>query len=378
MFTSRVARSLAASSRIRLARTAYAKAPILRAYATVPISESDPDYVTIVEVGPRDGLQNEETIVSADLKVELIEKLARAGLTHIEAGSFVSPKWVPQMEDTIEVINKMERLPGRHYPVLVPNMKGLDKLLETLARHPKSAPSPPPTDEIAIFSAASDVFSKANTNCTVAEGLARLEPVARKALDNNLQVRGAVITCPYSGKVDPKKVKDVTKALLDMGCYEVSLGDTVGTGNPTSIYTMLDAVMGGAYAIPPSKLAAHFHDTFGSGVANILVALSMGIRTVDTAVAGLGGCPYSPGATGNVATEDVMYALRGSQYTYPGDLETIADIGAWISEKLEKENGSRAGKAIQARKKEAALMKERERDGGDVESIAAHEITPLP
>ncbi|KAI0080471.1 aldolase [Panus rudis PR-1116 ss-1] len=341
-----------------------------RAYATA----SNSNHVTIVEVGPRDGLQNEKSVIPPEVEIELIERLGRAGMTHIEAGSFVSPKWVPQMAGTGEVITKMKRLPGRHYPVLVPNMKGLDKLLELLAQNPPSPDAPAPTDEIAIFTAATDAFSKANTNCTVAESLARLEPVTKKALDHGLRVRGyvsVVISCPYYGDVLPKDVKNVTKALLDMGCYEVSLGDTVGMGNPTTVSRLLETIMGGANAIPADKLAGHFHDTYGSAVANVITALDMGIRTIDAAVGGLGGCPYSPGATGNVSTEDVMYALRGSKYTVSGDLEAVAEIGDWISKKLNRSNSSRAGKAIQTKKELELLQKERENDGGLAEAIAA-------
>lgn len=338
-------------------------------YATV----SSKTHVNIVEVGPRDGLQNEKSIIPPSVKIDLINRLGKAGMTIIESGSFVSPKWIPQMAGTTEVISRMERKQGNHYPVLVPNMKGLELLFDLLSK--ESSSSPPVTDEIAIFTAATDAFSKANTNCTVAESLARLEPVAQKALEKGLRVRGyvsVVISCPYSGKVEPQKVKEVSKALLDMGCYEVSLGDTVGTGNPATIQTMLETVMGGS-GVPSEKLAGHFHDTFGSAVANVITALDMGIRTIDSAVGGLGGCPYSPGATGNVATEDIMYALKDGKYTVDGDLDAMVNIGAWISEKLGRQNASRAGKAILARREQErkAIEKERERDGGAAETVAA-------
>lgn len=341
--------------------------PLPRSYATVS------NRVNIVEVGPRDGLQNEKSIIPPVVKIDLINRLGKAGMTIIESGSFVSPKWVPQMAGTAEVISRMDRHAGNHYPVLVPNMKGLEILFDLLSKDP--SPSPQVTDEIAIFTAATDAFSKANTNCTVAESLERLEPVAQKALEQGLRVRGyvsVVVSCPYSGKVDPQKVKEVSKALLDMGCYEVSLGDTVGTGNPTSIRTMLEAVMSNN-GVPAERLAAHFHDTFGSAVANVITALDMGIRTVDSAVGGLGGCPYSPGATGNVATEDIMYALKDSKYTVPGDLDAMVGIGGWISETLGRQNASRAGKAILARRERdrKKIEKERERDGGAAETIAA-------
>lgn len=304
--------------------------------------------------------ENEKGIVPTNMKVELINRLGMAGLTIIEPGSFVSPKWVPQMAGTAEVITRMEKLPGVHYPVLVPNMKGLDNLLELLSTttsqsvDSSSAPTStiPPTDEIAIFTAATDAFCLGNTNCTIEESLKRLAPVTQKARDKGLRVRGyvsVVITCPYSGKVDYRRVRDVAKELLEMGCYEVSLGDTTGTGNPTSVGDMLDAVVG---VVPVEKLAGHFHDTFGMGVANALAALEAGVRTLDSSVGGLGGCPYSPGATGNVATEDILYSIQDSKYRTERkvDLEELADIGWWISEKLSRQNASLAGRALRARK----------------------------
>ncbi|EPQ51962.1 aldolase [Gloeophyllum trabeum ATCC 11539] len=341
-------------------RSCLATNPSLRActsrtYRTE--SKRDPNVVRIVEVGPRDGLQNEKGVVPAEVKVELINRLGRAGMRIIEAGSFVSPKWVPQMAGTAEVITRMEKLPGVHYPVLVPNMKGLENLLEllsaTTAHSVGSLTSTiPPTDEIAIFTAATDAFSLANTNCTVAESLTRLAAVTQKAREKGLRVRGyvsVVITCPYSGKVDYRRVRDVSRELLEMGCYEVSLGDTTGVGNPASVGAMLDVVAG---ALPVERLAGHFHDTYGMGVANALTALEAGIRTLDSSVGGLGGCPYSPGATGNVATEDILYSIQDSKYRTEKsvDLEAIADIGWWISEKLNRQNASRVGRALRARK----------------------------
>ncbi|KAI8972426.1 hypothetical protein BD414DRAFT_500274 [Trametes punicea] len=277
-----------------------------------------------------------------------------------------------QMAGTPEVLKLMERHKGLHYPVLVPNMKGLELLLDLLSQQSKS--EVPYTDEIAVFTAASDAFSKANTNCTVAESLERLSEVAKRATKEGLRVRGyvsVVIDCPYSGKVDPVRVKSVSQALLDMGCYEISLGDTVGTGNPTTVSRLLRTVTEGSGGIPAFKLAGHFHDTYGMGVANILTALEHGVRTFDSAVGGLGGCPYSPGATGNVATEDVLYALRGSQYETPGDLDAIAEVGSWISKTLKRPNASRVGRALEARRAREQLEKERENDGGAAESIAA-------
>ncbi|EPT03298.1 hypothetical protein FOMPIDRAFT_1087902, partial [Fomitopsis schrenkii] len=315
-----------------------------------------PNVVNIVEVGPRDGLQNEKTVIPPSVKAELITRLGRAGMKTIEAGSFVSPRWVPQMAGTSEVLRNMERLQGVHYPVLVPNKKGLDDLFALLDGAESGSPDGeriPLTDEIAVFTAATDAFCKANTNCTIAESLERLTPVVERAKERGLRVRGyvsVVIVCPYTGRVDYNKVKEVSRALLDMGCYEVSLGDTVGAGTPWDIHEMLETVMSGASALPTSQLAGHFHDTYGTGVPNMLAALSLGLRTFDASVGGLGGCPYSPGATGNVATEDVLYALRGSGYTVPGDLDALAEVGGWISGVLGRRNESRAGKAILARK----------------------------
>ncbi|KAE9400466.1 aldolase [Gymnopus androsaceus JB14] len=268
--------------------------------------------VNIVEVGPRDGLQNEKGVIPVDVKVELIERLALAGCNNIEAGSFVSPKWVPQMAGTAEIISRMQRLPDVHYAVLVPNSKGLDGLFSVLNSYnssPDSNSTPPPSDEISIFTAATDAFTRANLNTTTAESLARLAPV------------------------DYKAVRSVAKELLNMGCYEVSLGDTVGRGTPSQIA----ADAGGT---------GHFHDTFGTAIANVFTALDHWC------------CPYSPGATGNVATEDVLYALQGSKYSVVGseygrgtiDLHKIMEIGWWISGKLGRESISRAGRALKAKK----------------------------
>ncbi|KAK2460766.1 hypothetical protein APHAL10511_007236 [Amanita phalloides] len=276
-----------------------------RSYAT------QPTLVNLVEVGPRDGLQNEKGIIPLHVKVELINRLAHAGAINIEAGSFVSPKWVPQMAGTAQVLKSIDRHPNVHYPVLVPNKRGLDDLFALLDEHPSD---PPLTDEVSIFTAATDAFTRANLNCTIGESLTRLEPVARAAVDRGLRVRGyvsVVIACPYSGRVEPNQVREVAKALVDMGCYQISLGDTVGQGTPDQISEMIEQVK---KSIPVEQLAGHFHDTYGTAVANVLRALSHGVRTIDTSVGGLGGCPYSPGATGNVATEDVLYALKDSPY----------------------------------------------------------------
>ncbi|KAJ7847821.1 hypothetical protein B0H14DRAFT_3108909 [Mycena olivaceomarginata] len=326
----------------------------VRTYATAS------NVVNIVEVGPRDGLQNEKGIIPVSVKAELVSRLGRAGVEIIEAGSFVSPKWVPQMAGTADVLLQAERFRNVRYPVLVPNQKGLDAVVALLTKH---SVSPPLTDEISIFTAATDAFTRANLNTTTAESLERLAPVVAAALDRGLRVRGyvsVVIACPYSGQVDYVRVRDVAKALIDMGCYEVSLGDTVGTGTPTQVSEMLEEVK---KSIPVAKLAGHFHDTYGTAVSNVLTALDHGVRTIDASVGGLGGCPYSPGATGNVATEDVLYALQGSQYHVSGtadgtiDLEQMADIGWWISEQLGRESTSRAGRAIRARRLREAQAK---------------------
>ncbi|KZT63108.1 aldolase [Daedalea quercina L-15889] len=333
---------------------------------------TDSKVVKIVEVGPRDGLQNEKSVVTSFVKAELVTRLGRAGMKTIEAGSFVSPKWVPQMAGTPEVLKSMERLRDAHYPVLVPNIKGLEDLFALLDS--TSGEDVPLTDEIAVFTAATDAFCKANTNCTIAESLERLVPVTDRARARGLRVRGyvsVVVVCPYTGRVDYKKVKEVSRALLGMGCYEVSLGDTVGAGTPWDIRAMLETVMSGAGALPASQLAGHFHDTYGTGVPNILAALGLGLRTFDSSIAGLGGCPYSPGATGNVATEDVLYALQGSGYTTPGDLTALAKVGGWISGVLNRRNESRAGKAILAKtQREKSTVEECGRDGATVGRVA--------
>ncbi|KAH9915216.1 uncharacterized protein B0H18DRAFT_1042194 [Fomitopsis serialis] len=306
------------------------------------------DVVNIVEVGPRDGLQNEKAVIPPSVKAELVTRLGRAGMKNIESGSFVSPKWVPQMAGTPEVLRSMERLPGAHYPVLVPNMKGLDNLFELLDT--ASAGDVPLTDEIAIFTAATDAFCKANTNCTIPNRSSGSRPSPSAPRQRGCAYAGIYVSVVV-------RVREISRALLDMGCYEVSLGDTVGAGTPWDIRAMLETVMSGAGALPAPQLAGHFHDTYAP----------LGLRTFDASVAGLGGCPYSPGATGNVATEDVLYALQGSGYKTPGNLDALAEVGGWISGVLGRRNES-------GEEKDTAIVKERERDGGAAESVAGVDI----
>ncbi|GJJ14579.1 hypothetical protein Clacol_008845 [Clathrus columnatus] len=315
---------------------------LTRRYAT------QPNFVRIVEVGPRDGLQNEKATIPVQTKTELIERLGKAGLRIIEAGSFVSPKWVPQMTGTSEVLLGVTQVPSVRYPVLIPNMRGLDILLKLLHNSPRV---PPLTNEIAIFTAASESFCKANTNKSIEESLNTLAKVTESALSAGLLVRGyisVVDTCPFEGNVDPAKVKDIARYLRQMGCYEISLGDTVGTAVPLTVNRLLDEV---TKSIDISQLAGHFHDTFGMGVANVITAVNAGVRVIDSSasVAGLGGCPYSPGATGNVATEDVNHALISAGYETGIDTELLANTGAWISQQLNRSNESRAGRAYLAK-----------------------------
>jgi hydroxymethylglutaryl-CoA lyase len=298
---------------------------------------SMPAKVRIVEVGPRDGLQNESAIVPLDAKIELVDRLSAAGLATIEAGSFVSPKWVPQMADSAAVYAGMSRKPATSYPALVPNLKGLDAAIEA------------GVEEIAIFVSASEGFSLKNIAATRAESLSRLEPVAARALAAGLPVRGyvsCIAGCPYDGDVPVSEVTSMSKALLDLGCYEISLGDTIGVGTAGQIRTVIDAVAG---AVPRDRIAMHFHDTYGQGVANILASLEEGIAVFDSSVAGLGGCPYALGASGNVATEDVLYLLHGLGIETGVDFASVATTGGWISAALGRANAARAGRAFLAK-----------------------------
>jgi hydroxymethylglutaryl-CoA lyase len=297
-----------------------------------------PKKVRIVEVGPRDGLQNEKQEVPTMVKLELIERLADAGLPAVEATAFVSPKWIPQMADHTEVLEGIRRKPGVDYPVLTPNLKGFEAARAAGAT------------EVAIFGAASESFSNKNINCSIAESLERFRPVADAARAANVKVRGyisCVLGCPYEGEIAPEKVAEVAQALYDMGCYEISLGDTIGTGTPGKTKAMIEAV---ARRVPVGKLAGHYHDTFGQALANIYASLELGVATFDTSVAGLGGCPYAKGASGNVATEDVVYMLDGLGIETGIDLGKVVDTGQWICGVIGKEPASKAGKAIAAKR----------------------------
>lgn len=296
-----------------------------------------PTHVTIVDVGPRDGLQAEKEIVPTAIKIALIDQLSKAGIPAVEAGAFVSPKWVPQMADTAEVLAGITRQEGTRYPVLVPNARGLEGAVSS------------GVEEIAIFGAASETFSQKNINCSIDESLARFAPVAADAQKAGMQVRGyisCVLGCPYEGEVTLENVVRVARALDRMGCYEISLGDTIGVGTPSRARAMVDAV---ANVVPVDRIALHFHDTYGQALANILSCLEAGVSTVDTAVAGLGGCPYAPGASGNVATEDVVYMLDGMGIATGVDLDALVVTGAFISSALGRVPTSKAAQAIAAK-----------------------------
>ena len=293
-----------------------------------------PDKVTLVEVGPRDGLQNEARTIPLGAKLQLLDDLAAAGLRVLEAGSFVNPKWVPQMADSTAVFEQVKRHPGVRYTALTPNLRGFERALAAGA------------DEVAVFAAASEAFSQRNINCSIGESLDRFRVVMRAADEHGMPVRGyvsCVLGCPYQGAVTPRAVREVTQALLEMGCYEVSLGDTIGSGTAGSMQRLLDALL---VAISPGQLAVHCHDTYGQALANILVALQAGVATVDASVAGLGGCPYAAGASGNVATEDVVYMLNGLGIDTGVDLDKLIAAGNRISAALERPNGSRTAMAL--------------------------------
>ena len=296
-----------------------------------------PRRVKIVEVGPRDGLQNEKGELPTAVKLELIERLADAGLSAVEATAFVSPKWIPQMADHTEVLERIRRKPGVSYPVLTPNLKGFEAARAAGAT------------EVAVFGAASEAFSKKNINCSIAESLERFRPVVEAARLSNIRVRGyisCVVACPYEGEVKPAKVAEVAGALYDMGCYEVSLGDTIGAATPGKTQAMIEACL---QRVPVQKLAGHYHDTYGQALANIYASMELGVATFDSSVSGLGGCPYAKGASGNVATEDVLYMLAGLGIETGVDLAKVVETGAWISSVLKRTPGSKAGRAIAAK-----------------------------
>ncbi|HCG6944725.1 TPA: hydroxymethylglutaryl-CoA lyase [Vibrio parahaemolyticus] len=295
-----------------------------------------PTNVTIVEVGPRDGLQNESP-VSTRTKIRLIDLLSDTGLSHIEAGSFVSPKWVPQMADSKEVMQNITRRASVTYSALIPNLQGLEQALDAGA------------NQVAIFTSASEGFCQHNINCSIAESLKRFEPLMVKADKYHVPVRGylsCVVDCPYDGATSPTQVANISQALIELGCYEVSLGDTIGTGTPNRVKEMLESVLA---SIPNQRLAIHFHDTWGQALANIYQALSMGITTVDSSVAGLGGCPYAHGASGNVATEDVLYLCQGLGIETGVDLELLAKAGWMISDELQRQPTSKVSQALRHR-----------------------------
>ncbi|CAI2323940.1 hydroxymethylglutaryl-CoA lyase [Vibrio parahaemolyticus] len=295
-----------------------------------------PTNVNIVEVGPRDGLQNESP-VSARTKIRLIDLLSDTGLSHIEAGSFVSPKWVPQMADSKEVMQNITRRASVTYSALTPNLQGLEQALDAGA------------NQVAIFTSTSEGFCQHNINCSIAESLKRFEPLMVQADKYHIPVRGylsCVVDCPYDGATSPTQVANISQALIELGCYEVSLGDTIGTGTPNRIKEMLESVLA---RIPNQRLAVHFHDTWGQALANIYQALSMGINTVDSSVAGLGGCPYAHGASGNVATEDVLYLCQGLGIETGVDLELLAKAGWMISDELQRQPTSKVSQALRHR-----------------------------
>ncbi|WEN16684.1 hydroxymethylglutaryl-CoA lyase [Rhodanobacter sp. AS-Z3] len=291
------------------------------------------NHVRIVEVGARDGLQNEKTLLPTEVKIALIDRLSATGLQTIEATSFVSPKWVPQLADAAEVFRGIRKAPGVSYPVLVPNLQGYQRAREVGAT------------EIAVFSAASEAFNRKNINASIDESIERFMPVIEQARADGVKVRGYVSTvlgCPYQGEVPVSDVVRVAKRLHELGCYEVSLGDTIGVGTPAKARAMLQVV---AQAVPMEALAVHFHDTYGQALANILACLEEGVRVVDSSVSGTGGCPYAKGATGNVASEDVVFMLHGMGMQTGVDLDLLVATGAWLSSQLHKETASRVTRA---------------------------------
>jgi len=300
-----------------------------------------PKQVSITEVGPRDGLQNEKSLVPAAIKIELIRRLADAGCQSIEATSFVSPKWVPQMGDAAEVMRGVPRRDGLRYTALTPNMKGFEAALAA------------GVDEVAIFVAASESFSQKNINCSIAESLERAQPLAEAARAAQVPVRGyisCVIACPYEGRIRPKQVLPVAEKLLALGCREISLGDTIGAGTAGEVRGLFEELL---RIVPAERLAGHFHDTYGQALANVYAALELGIARFDSSVAGLGGCPYARGATGNLATEDLVYLLQGLGIATGIDLDGLCEAGRFISDFLGRPSQSRVARALQAKKSAA-------------------------
>jgi hydroxymethylglutaryl-CoA lyase len=298
-----------------------------------------PAQVTIVEVGPRDGLQNEAKPIPTETKIALIEKLTTAGIRRIEATSFVSPKWVPQLADAKEVLKALSLDGDINYSVLTPNMKGFEFALESGVR------------EVAVFAAASETFSQKNTNCSIADSIKRFEPILKSAQEKNIRVRAyvsCVLGCPYEGEISPETVLAVSKQLLDLGCYEVSLGDTIGIGTAHSTMQLLDALLA---ELNTKQLAVHFHNTYGQALANILIALQYGINTIDSSVAGLGGCPYAKGASGNVATEDVLYMLEGFNIATGISMTKLLEASQFITEAIARPNRSAVANAMSGREK---------------------------
>ena len=297
-----------------------------------------PKHVNIVEVGARDGLQNEKRDVPASVKIELINRLSDAGFRNIESGSFVSPKWVPQMATSMEVMAGIMRKPGVIYSVLTPNMKGFEGALAAKA------------DEVVIFGAASEAFSQKNINCSIAESIERFRAVAEAAKANGMRVRAAVscaLGCPYQGEVSIESVVDCVMRFADLGCDDIGIADTIGVGTPAHASAVFEAA---AKAFPLNKISGHFHDTYGQACANVLACLELGVSTFDTSVAGLGGCPYAKGATGNVATEDVLYMLHGMSITTGIDLDRVCEAGQFISQALGRAPHSRANRALTAKR----------------------------
>jgi len=293
-----------------------------------------PSNVKIVEVSPRDGLQNESQIIPTNIKIDLINRLSDTGLSVIEATSFVSPKWIPQLADGAEVFQGIEKKPGVIYPVLVPNLKGLENALAV------------GVTDIAVFTTPSEQFSQKNTHCSVAESMERIKEVMVLAKKNKLRVRAylsCVLGCPYEGEIAPAKVALLAKQLLDLGCQEISLGDTIGVGTPLKTKKLLELV---SKQIPIKQIAVHFHDTYGQALANIFAALELGIAIIDSAVSGIGGCPYAKGATGNVATEDVVYMLHGMGIKTGVDLEKLILVGRFISQQLNQPSHSKVNSAL--------------------------------